>query len=114
MSFNVNKCHVLLVGTRNQKFEYENLMNDIKLESAQYVKELGVAIASNLKFFQQCKNFASKANEMLCFINKNLTFKNKDVIIFVALRWTVSSYAIFFAWRDGGWPKIARRIADGV
>ncbi len=47
------------VGTRNQKFDYE--MNDIKLDSLQYVKDLGVSIASNLKFSQQCKDAASKA-----------------------------------------------------
>ncbi len=38
MPFNVNKCHILQVGTRKQKLEYD--MNGTKLESAQYVKDL--------------------------------------------------------------------------
>ncbi len=63
MPFNVNKCHILHVGTRNQKFDYE--MNDLQLDSVQCVKDLGVSIASNLKFSQQCKVAASKANRML-------------------------------------------------
>ncbi len=42
MSFNVNKCHIIHVGTRNQKF-YE--MNCVKL--IQCVKDLGVSLASN-------------------------------------------------------------------
>ncbi len=46
--FNVNKCHILHVDTRNQKFDYE--MNGVKLDSVQCVKDLGVLIASNLKF----------------------------------------------------------------
>ncbi len=44
MPFNVNKCYILQVGTRNEKFEYE--MNGTKLDSVQYVKDLGVTIAS--------------------------------------------------------------------
>ncbi len=77
--FHVNKSHILQVGTRNQKIDYE--MNDTKLESVQRVKDLGVAIASNLKFFQQCKDATGKAYRMLGFKNRNFTFKNKDVIL---------------------------------
>ncbi len=43
MTFNVNKCHFLQVGTRNQNYEYE--MNGVKLKSAQCVKDLGVKTA---------------------------------------------------------------------
>ncbi len=46
MHFNVNKCHILQEGTRNQKFEFE--MNGVKLDSVKYAKYLGVTIASNL------------------------------------------------------------------
>ncbi len=79
MRFNVNKCHILHVGTRNQKFDYE--MNGVKLDSVQCVKDLGVSIASNLKFPQQCKDAAGKANRMLGFINRNFSFKNKDITL---------------------------------
>ncbi len=65
MPFNVNKCQILQVGTKNQKFEYE--MNGTKLESVQCVKDC-VTIASSLKFSQQCKDAAGKANRMLGFI----------------------------------------------
>ncbi len=40
-------------------------MNGVKLESVQCVKDLGISIASNLKFSQQCKDAAGKANRML-------------------------------------------------
>ncbi len=56
MAFNVNKCDIIQIGTRNQKFEYE--MNGTKLESVQFVKDLCVAIVSSLKYFQQCKDDA--------------------------------------------------------
>ncbi len=76
MPFNVDKCQVLQVGTRN-KFEYE--MRGVKLENVQCVKDLGVKIASNLKFSQQCIDATNKANRMLGFIKKKTfysTIKN--------------------------------------
>ncbi len=79
MPFNVNKCHILHVGRRNQKFDYD--MNGIKLDSIQHVKDLGVSIASNLKFSQQCKEAVRKINRILGFINRNFSFKNKDIIL---------------------------------
>ncbi len=78
MPFNVNKCHILQVGTR-KKIEYE--FNGTKLESVQCVKDLGVSVASSLKFPQQCKDAAGKANRMLGFIKRNISFKIKDVIL---------------------------------
>ncbi len=79
MSFNANKCHILHVGTRIQEFNYE--MNGVKLDSVQCVTDLGVSIASSLKFSRHCKDAAGKANRMLGFINRNFSFKNKDIIL---------------------------------
>ncbi len=56
-------------------------MNGTKIESVQCVKDLGVTIAFSLKFSQQCKEAAGKANRMFGFINRNFSFKNKDVIL---------------------------------
>ncbi len=43
------------------KFDYET--RGIKLKSVQCVKELGVKIASNLKFSQQCIDAANKEDD---------------------------------------------------
>ncbi len=67
------------MGTRNQKYEYEII--GVKIESVQCVKNLGGAIASNLKFSLHCKEAACKANRILGFININFSFKNKDIIL---------------------------------
>ncbi len=79
MPFNVNKCHVLRVGTKNQKFCYE--MNGTKIESAQCVKDLTVTIALSLKFSQQCKETAGKTKRILGFMNRNFSCNNKYVIL---------------------------------
>ncbi len=68
MPFNVKKCHILQVGTRNLKYDYK--MAGEKLKSEHCVKDLGVTTVSNLKLSQQCKDAAGKANRMLGFIKK--------------------------------------------
>ncbi len=78
MSFNVNKCCILQVGTRNQKFDYK--MNGTKLLNVQCVKDLDLTIASSLSLSQQCKDSTSKANRMLSSINRNFMFKSTDVM----------------------------------
>ncbi len=56
-------------------------MSGKKLEGVHCVKDLGVTITSNLKFSQQCKEAAGKANRMLGFIKRNFSFRNKDIIL---------------------------------
>ncbi len=77
MPFNVNKCHILLLGTRSQKIDYE--INDTKLESVQCVKDIDITITSSFKSSQQCKDVVGEANRVLSFIRRNISFKNKDV-----------------------------------
>ncbi len=68
------------VGTRSKK-KIEHEMNGNKLQSLQCVKDLGVLVASGLKFSKQCKDAGGKANRMLGFMNRNISFKTKDVIL---------------------------------
>ncbi len=106
MPFNVNKCHVLKVSTRNQKFYYE--VNGTKIESVQCVKDLGFSIAFCFKFSQECKEAACKANRMLGFINRNFSLKYKDVILplYISLIRPHMEYAVQF-WS----PHHAKNIA---
>ncbi len=65
----------LKLGTINLKYDYD--MSGEKLENVHCVKDLGVTITSNLKFSQQCKEAAGKANRMLGFIKRNFPSKIK-------------------------------------
>ncbi len=56
-------------------------MNGTQLKSVQCMKDFGVSVASSLKFSQQCKDATGKANRMLGFINRNIFFKTKHVIL---------------------------------
>ncbi len=101
--FNVKKCHILQVGTRNLRYDYE--MSGEKLERVQCVKDLGVTIAWNLKFSQQCEDAADKANRMLSFTKRNFSFKNKGIILLLynSLVRPHLEYAVQF-W----WPHLAK------
>ncbi len=80
------KC--LLMSTNatfyKQVQETKNIEYDMKgvtLESVQCVKDIGITTASSIKFSQQCKDVAGRANRLLSFINRNFSFKNKDIIL---------------------------------
>ncbi len=55
-------------------------MSGVKLESVQWVKDLGVTIASSLKFSLHCKKADCKAYKMSGFINR--IFPSKIKILF--------------------------------
>ncbi len=114
MPFNVNNCHILEVGIRNQKYEYE--MSGVKPKSIQCVKDLGVTIASNLKSFLHCSEAACKANRMMGLINRNFSFKTKDIILpmYITLVRIHLEYAVQF-WSSSckGHSKIRSCPAQG-
>ncbi len=63
MPFNINKCQILQVGSRNIKNDYE--MCGVKIKTVHSVKDLGVSVTSNLKFSQQCNESVIKANKRM-------------------------------------------------
>ncbi len=75
-------------------------MGGVKLDSVHCVKDPVVTITSNLKFSQHCKEAACKANRTLCFINRNFSFKNKDIILpmYISLVRPHLEYAVHFWW----------------
>ena len=79
MPFNVNKCQMLQIGHSNKKYEYNMMGQEIKVTPQ--AKDLGVTISNNLKFSHHCNEAAKKANRVLGFINRNFTYKSKDIIV---------------------------------
>ncbi len=79
MPFNINKCQILQVGSRNIKKDYE--MCGDKIKSVHSVKDLGVTVASTLKFSQQCNESVKKANRMMGLIKRKFSLKNYIFIL---------------------------------
>ncbi len=59
MPFNIYKCQILQVGSRNIKNDYE--MRGVKIKSVHLVKDIGVTVTSNLKFSQLSSESVIKA-----------------------------------------------------
>ncbi len=68
MPFNINKCQILQVISRNIKNEYE--MCGVNIKSVHSVKDPGVTITTNLMFSQQCNEPVKDTNRMMCLIEK--------------------------------------------
>ena len=74
MEFNTDKCKVLHIGKNNSNFAYE--MQGQWLETSDRERDLGVIVSNDLKTHRQCV----EASRMLAIINKNVSYKSKEVI----------------------------------
>ncbi len=74
-AFNINKCQIIQVGSKNIK--KDNEMCGIKIYSVHSFKHLVFTVASNLKFSQQCNELVKKANQIMALIKKKIPSRIK-------------------------------------
>ena len=79
MLFNFRKCKCLHTGHRNLNVNYR--MGDTVLGTTVKEKDLGVTISADMKVSEQCGIAASKGNQILGLIRRNITYKGKKLII---------------------------------
>ena len=79
MLFNFGKCKCLHTGHGNLDVNYK--MGDTVLGTTVKEKDLGVTISADMKVSEQCGIAASKGNQILGLITKNITYKDKKLII---------------------------------
>ena len=78
MEFNVKKCKVMHIGNNNIRFNYE--MSENWLDECVIEKDLGIKVDINMNFSEQSLEARNKANRMLGFIGRNVTYKSKEVV----------------------------------
>ena len=71
---NSDKCHILHLGARDQKFKY--IMGGRVLERVDSEKDLGVIVHKSLKPSAQCAKAAGKANQVLGQRSRAVRYKN--------------------------------------
>ena len=76
MLFNLGKCKCLHTGHENLDVTYK--MGDTVLGTTVKEKDLGVTISANMKVSEQCGIAASKGNQILGLIRRNITYKEKS------------------------------------
>ncbi len=79
MIFNFGKCKSLHIGPGNFLMNYE--MEGTILSKAVKEKDLGVTMKANMKVSEQCRIAASKSNQVLGMIRRNITYKDKSLIV---------------------------------
>ena len=79
MLFNFGKCKCLHTGSKNTGMNYE--MGGTILSKTVKEKDLGVTMNANMKVSEQCRIAASKGNQVLGMIRRNITYKEKSLII---------------------------------
>ena len=79
MLFNFQKCKCLHAGHGNTGVNYE--MGGTMLCKTVKEKDLGVTMNANMKVSEQCRIAASKGNQILGMIRRNITYKEKGLIV---------------------------------
>ena len=79
MFFNFWKCKCLHTGHGNLDVNYK--MGDTVLGTTVREKDLGVTISADMKVSEQYGIVASKGNQILGLIRRNITYKEKKLII---------------------------------
>ena len=79
MLFNFGKCKCLHTGHGNLDVNYK--MGDTVVGTTVKEKDLGVTISADMKVSEQCGIAASKGNQMFGLIRRNITYKDKKLII---------------------------------
>ena len=76
MLFNFRKGKCLHTGHGNLDVNYE--MGDTVLSTTVTEKDLGDTISADMKVSEQCGIAASKGNQILGLIRRNITYKEKS------------------------------------
>ena len=80
LEFNSDKCKVLHVELNdNEHLDY--VLNGKKLKKTEQEKDLGVLTSGTLLWNDQIESCISKANQMLCWISRNLISREKSLML---------------------------------
>ena len=80
LEFNVNKCKVLHLNFNgNEHLNY--VLKGSELRKTDQEKDLGVLTSGNLLWNDQIESCISKANQMLCWIARNLISREKTLML---------------------------------
>jgi hypothetical protein len=75
MSFNLEKCKVMHVGTHNPAYEY--FMRGVKQGTTEEERDIGVTVSSNLKPAAQCSKAAVRATAVLGQLRRNFHYRDR-------------------------------------
>jgi len=92
MRFAPTKCFVLSVTLRTNSSHFSYRLSDTYLGEVKSYKYLGVYITSSLSWSLECEEVKTKANKILCVLQRNLSscdraIKSRAYVSLVRLRY---------------------------
>ena len=109
MLFNFGKCKCPHTGPGNTGMNYE--MGGNILTKTVNEKYLGVSINANMKVSEQCRIAASKGNQILGMIRRNITYKEKSLIV-PLYKAIVRHHSLHLEYRIQAWSPYLRKDID--
>ena len=79
MSFNIDKCKVMHIGSKNIEYKYNFYDRELAVSAGE--KDLGVYIDRDFKVSKQCIEAEKKAMKMLGYIKRTFTYKSKEIVL---------------------------------
>ena len=79
MAFNVKKCKVMHIGSRNPKYQYS--MGGENLVVTEEERDIGVIVTDNLKPAAQCSKAARTAQAVLGQISRAFHYRDRHVFV---------------------------------
>lgn len=79
MKFNVDKCKVMHIGSKNQNSTY--MMNGKELQTTASEKDLGIIIMNSLKVSDQCMQAYNRASRMLGMMRRTIKSRSPEILI---------------------------------
>ena len=80
LEFNIDKCKVLHLNFNgNQNLNY--LLNGVEMKKSEQEKDLGVLTSGTLLWNDQINSCVSKANQMICWIIRNLISREQSLML---------------------------------
>ena len=80
LRFNAEKCHVLHLGSKNQRYAYSMKKHDcseyVELAKSEEEKDLGVIVDAGLTFSKHIEKQVNKANKIVGLIRRSFTHLN--------------------------------------
>ena len=105
MPFILDKCHVMQVGTANQKENYSLL--GLAISSVDKETDLGVVITADLKSSAHCIAAEQKTQKILGYIKRVFCYRNKQTVRTRALVMPLLEYVAQF-WSPIWWVDVQR------
>ena len=79
MCFHPDKCNVLRITQKQKSIKFTYKIQWHSLEKTDSTKYLGITLQSNLKWDKHINNIASKANQTLGFLRRNLKLNSQKI-----------------------------------